>query len=203
MTPETLLQIAAGSSQAIAMMVSMLVTLAIFAFVMWSVLTRLIFICGPNEVLVISGGTHIGPDGQRVGYRIVKGGRALRIPFLEACARLSLEPHSIERQLEDLDARDGVIGSLELKAMVKISSDPRLLPRAIERFLGAPREDIGAAAEKILEGEVQEVLASMALDEIADRKHELGNDVADKARVALEPLGLELDQLSVAKIRAA
>jgi flotillin len=202
MTPDALLLIAAGSPM-VGVLVALVAALGIFAFVMWTVLTQFMFIGGPNEVLVLSGRAHVGPDGQRVGYRIVKGGRTLRIPFLEDCKRLSLEPHKIERQLEDLDARDGLIGSLELSAVVKISGEPRRLRNAVERFLGIREEELRSIAASVLEGTLQEVLASQTLDEIADRKHELGDRVADAAADALEALGLELDHLSITKIRAS
>ena len=44
---------------------SVLFVAGVFGVVIWQVLTNLIYICGPNEVLVFSGGKH----GRR-GYRI-------------------------------------------------------------------------------------------------------------------------------------
>ena len=44
----------------------------------------------PNMVAVISGRKRRLPDGRVVGYRMVKGGAALRIPLLEKVEYLSL-----------------------------------------------------------------------------------------------------------------
>ena len=51
-------------------------------FGIW-VLSHLLCICGPNEILVISGRRHELADGTSVGYKVLHGGRGLRIPILE------------------------------------------------------------------------------------------------------------------------
>ena len=51
---------------------------------------NLVYLCGPNEVLVFSGGMHKAPDGSRRGYKVIKGGRGFRIPLLETVDRVDL-----------------------------------------------------------------------------------------------------------------
>ena len=43
----------------------------------------LLRICRPNEILIFSGRKHKTPDGRMVGYRVVFGGRGMRIPLVE------------------------------------------------------------------------------------------------------------------------
>ena len=45
------------------------------------ILNSLIIICPPNRVAVISGRSRQLSDGRTVGYRILKGGRTVRIRF--------------------------------------------------------------------------------------------------------------------------
>ena len=52
---------------------------AVAGLVLLVVVNRLLYICQPNEVLIFSGGQRTMATGRRVGYRIIKGGRALRI----------------------------------------------------------------------------------------------------------------------------
>src|SRR5690348_12122264 len=51
-------------------------------------LRRFLFICRPNEILVFSGRSHCLKDGSTSGYKILHGGRALRMPFLESISRM-------------------------------------------------------------------------------------------------------------------
>jgi flotillin len=41
-------------------------------------------ICQPNELLIFSGRQRRLKDGTTVGYRIIKGGRGLKIPIIES-----------------------------------------------------------------------------------------------------------------------
>ena len=68
---------------------SVLAALLIVAFIVWAhQYTK----AGPNEVLIISGAKQRrGPDGEAVGYRIIRGGGTFVRPFREKVERLSLE----------------------------------------------------------------------------------------------------------------
>ena len=48
------------------------------------VMTRLLYICQPNEVLIFSGARRVLATGRVVGYQIIKGGRRVRRPLVEA-----------------------------------------------------------------------------------------------------------------------
>lgn len=47
------------------------------------VVKSLIVICLPNELVVITGRHRVTGDGRKVGYRLLHGGRTLRIPIVE------------------------------------------------------------------------------------------------------------------------
>ena len=58
-------------------------------------------VCPPSEVLIFSAGrancTTSGPhDRTEVGFRIVRGGRAVRIPLIETVNRMTLTNMAIE-----------------------------------------------------------------------------------------------------------
>jgi flotillin len=44
------------------------------------IVSRFLYICRPNQLLVISGRRRRTEDGSLVGYRVVTGGWALRLP---------------------------------------------------------------------------------------------------------------------------
>ena len=59
------------------------------------ILKNLIFVCGPNEVLIFSGSRTQTADGSR-GYRVIRGGRGMRWPLLESVDSLNLTNMIIE-----------------------------------------------------------------------------------------------------------
>ncbi len=58
------------------------IVLVMIAFVVVAAVKSLIVICPPNKVAVISGRDRILPDGRKVGYRTIKGGRDFRKPII-------------------------------------------------------------------------------------------------------------------------
>ena len=71
------------------LIITLLVVAVVFGIVLSMVLTRFLYICQPNEVLVFSGGQRASV-GRKVGYRIIKGGRAVRM-YLRPLAKI-LDP---------------------------------------------------------------------------------------------------------------
>ena len=59
------------------LLIALVVIAVVFGLVLSVVLTRFLYICQPNQVLVFSGGQRASA-GRKVGYRIIKGGRAVR-----------------------------------------------------------------------------------------------------------------------------
>ena len=59
------------------------VILAVIVLAVAAAVRSLIVICPPNRVAVISGRNRAVSDGRDVGYRVLKGGRTIRIPILE------------------------------------------------------------------------------------------------------------------------
>ena len=71
----------------------------IWAFVV--LLRQLYYICQPSEVLIFAGLKRTTGSGQRVGYRTVRGGSALRIPLLEEVMRLDLSNMIIDLRVDN------------------------------------------------------------------------------------------------------
>jgi flotillin len=54
----------------------------VVAFSFYFLITKLLYVATPNEVLIFCGSTRqVG--NKQVGYRFVRGGRSIRVPFLE------------------------------------------------------------------------------------------------------------------------
>src|SRR5687767_9864843 len=141
-------------------LISLAALAAAFFAILW-IVGRLIYICPPNEVLIFSGGhrTISDEDGRLVGYRVIQGGRGIRLPLFERVDRMDLSNMIIDLRVAGAYSKGGIPLNVQGVANVKISSQKSQLANAIERFLGRPREDIMAVARETLEGNLRGVLA--------------------------------------------
>src|SRR3954453_17876919 len=93
--------------------------------VLAAIISRIIYICPPNEVLIFSGGHRKitdGPEDRVVGYRVVQGGRGLRIPLIEVVDRMDLTNMVIDLRVQGAYSRGGIPLNVQGVANVKVSS---------------------------------------------------------------------------------
>ena len=76
-------------------------------WVLYLAIQKLLFICGPNEVLIFSGTTSI-VNNRKVGYRIVKGGMSLRRPLVEKVDRMDLTNMTVEVAVVGAYSKGGI-----------------------------------------------------------------------------------------------
>ena len=161
---------------------------------------NLIYLCGPNEVLVFSGGRYRGNDGRLRGYKIIKGGRGTRIPLLETVDRIDLTNMIIEVSVSNAYAKGGIPLSVSGVANVKIASISPSLDNAIERFLGKNRKQIIKIARETLEGNLRGVLSQLTPEEVNQDKIQFAGKLLEEAEVDLGRLGLSLDTLKIQNV---
>ena len=110
------------------------VVLGFFA-AMW-LISRNYLKVSPNAVAVLSGRRRKLPDGRVVGYRMVRGGAALRIPLLEKVEYLHLNVMTIPLEIKRAYTLKGVPVSVKAVANVKIRGDERRCRRRPSDFSG-------------------------------------------------------------------
>ena len=164
------------------------------------IIKRIIYICPPNEVLIFSGAHRkiVGDDADRtVGYRVVQGGRGLRIPLIEVVDRMNLTNNVIELRVQGAYSRGGIPLNVQGVANVKVSSKSAQLANAIERFLSMSREQIMAIARETLEGNLRGVLSTLTPEEVNQDREKFAGELLHEADHDLARLGLELDTLKI------
>jgi len=169
--------------------------------IMVGVVSSLIHVVGPDEALVISGRSHRLPDGRRVGYRLAMGGRVVRVPILEQVERISLRTLSVPVELKEAYTKGGERVSLQASALVKISSDPVLLPNAVERFLGRSPEEVARVAGETITGHARSVLATLTVEELEQDHLATVQAFVSEAQDDMDKLGLTLDALQIKQVR--
>ncbi|HEX2657388.1 MAG TPA: flotillin family protein, partial [Polyangia bacterium] len=178
------------------LVVGLLVLVGLFGLCLYFAVTKLLYICAPNEVLIFSGGQWQQGDRMR-GYRIIKGGRALRIPLLEKVDRMDLTNMPIEVVVGGAYSRGGIPLNVHGIANVKIAGEQPVLDNAVERFLGVERARIMAVVKETLDGNLRGVLATLTPEELNQDKIKFAQSLLTEAEDDLRRLGLELDTLKI------
>jgi flotillin len=155
-------------------------------------------ICHPNEILVFSGKQRRLKDGTVVGYRVIKGGRGLKIPIVESVTRLPLTTIPIDLELTGALSKGIIPINIQAMATVKIAgTEDEGLSNALERFLGKNITDISQVAKENIEGSLRGVLATLTPEEANSNRLEFAEKVAQDARSDLMRLGLVLDTFKI------
>ncbi|MEO8549783.1 MAG: SPFH domain-containing protein [Kofleriaceae bacterium] len=157
----------------------------------------LLRICRPNEILIFSGRKHRTEDGRMVGYRVVFGGRGVRIPVVETVNRMDVSLISVPIAVQGAYSEGGIPLNVHAIANIKVSTDRRFIGNAIERFLGKDRMEIARVVKETLEGHLRGVLATMTPEELNEDRLKFSKHLEQSAGPDLEKLGLELDVLKI------
>jgi flotillin len=161
------------------------------------ILKRIIYICPPNEVLIFSGGHRKLGDERIIGYRVVQGGRGVRIPLIEVVDRMDLTNMLIELRVTGAYSKGGIPLNVQGVANVKVSSKTEQLANAVERFLSMTKEQIMAVARETLEGNLRGVLSTLTPEEVNQDREKFAGELLHEADHDLARLGLELDTLKI------
>jgi flotillin len=170
---------------------------AVGVLLLIAIYRALLRICRPNEILIFSGRKHRTEDGRTVGYRVVFGGRGVRIPVVETVNRMDVSLISVPIAVQGAYSEGGIPLNVHAIANIKVSTDKRYCGNAIERFLGKPRTEIARVAKETLEGHLRGVLATMTPEELNQDRLKFARHLEDSAGPDLSKLGLELDVLKI------
>ena len=175
-----------------------LTALVVVGFVVYT-LKNLLLVSSPNEVLILSGGTHRVGE-KIVGYRAIRGGRAVRIPLLESVDRMDLSNIPIEILVKGASSKGGIPLTLQGIAHVKLPGEEPRLSNAVERVLGRSRAEILGVARETLEGNVRGVLAQLTPEQVNQDKAAFADKLLDEAEHDLHRMGLVLDTLKIQNV---
>lgn len=154
----------------------------------------------PNQAAVISGRTRRLGDGTTVGYRQVRGGATLVIPFLEKVEYLDLNVITVPLATSRAYTAQGVPVSVKAVANVKVKGDDQSLRAAAERFLGMPKEQFHQLVFQTLEGHLRAILGTLTVEEINNDRQSFALKLTSEAAGDLEKMGIGLDALTIQEI---
>ncbi len=179
--------------------VTALFVLFLFGVAFLLTVKNLLFICGPNEVLIFNG-SRSKVEGKQVGYRIVKGGMSLRKPLFERVSRMDLTNMTVDVSVTGAYSRGGIPLSVQGVANLKVAGHQPLLHNALVRFQDRSRREIIKIAKDTLEGNLRGVLSQLTPEEVNEDKSAFAEQLLQEAEEDLAGLGLVLDQLKVQNV---
>ena len=173
----------------------LIVVAALIAF-----LNSFLCVCKPNEVVILSGSKRKNKQGQTLGYRVLTGGRGIRIPILETIKRIDVTTMPVPVKVTNAYSKGGTPLDIQAIANVKISSDPQAVGNAIERFLDQDRNEIIRVARETLEGNLRGVVATLTPEQLNENRLQFSEKIASDVSRDLNKLGLQLDTLKIQNI---
>ena len=162
--------------------------------------SSLMVICQPNEMVVITGRRRITADGRRAGYRLLHGGRTLRVPIIERVSRIDLTTLPIDVVVRNAYSKGGIPLIVHGIANVKISAQDPISHNAVERMLDKPFDEIMQIAKDTLEGNLRGVLATLTPEEVNEDRLKFAHTLIEEADEDMKKLGLELDTLKIQNV---
>ncbi len=160
-----------------------------------------IVLCQPSELVVLAGRQRRRPDGTKVGYRVIRGGRGFKWPLVESVARLPLTTIPVEVQLPNAMSQGMIPLTVEGRATVKLAGRAEEgMDAAIERFLGKGPDAVTKTARQALEGAIRGIVATMTPEQANTQRLELAKQAAERAQADLKRLGVVLDFLQIQEI---
>ena len=135
-----------------------------------------------------------------MGYRVLAGGRGIRIPILETIKRIDVTTMPVPVKVTNAYAKGGTPLDIQAIANVKISSNPKVVGNAIERFLDQDRSEIIRVARETLEGNLRGVVATLTPEELNENRLQFSQKIASDVSRDLNKLGLQLDTLKIQNI---
>jgi flotillin len=158
-------------------------------------------ICQPNEIVILSGRTRKLADGTKIGYRVIRGGRGFKWPFIESVARLPLNTLPVELHLPKALCEGMIPVVIEGRANVKLAGRSEDgMDNAVERFLGKGVDAVTRTASQVIEGALRGAVAAVSPEAANSRRMELADQVAKRAREDLGRLGIVLDFVQIQSI---
>jgi flotillin len=151
--------------------------------------------CPSNKVLVI-----YGKSGKGEAAACVHGGAKFVIPLIQDYGWLSLEPMQIGIPLRDALSMENIRVSVPSVFTVAIGTTPELMQNAAIRLLGLGVREIEKQAEDIIFGQLRQVIASMAIEDINRDREKFLENIQNSLELELKKIGLVLINVNITDI---
>ena len=151
--------------------------------------------CPSNKVLVVYGKT----SGEKAS-KCVHGGGQLIIPLIQDYTYLSLEPITIEIDLNGALSKKNIRVNVPSTFTIGISTQADVLCNAAERLLGLTDDSIANQAKDIILGQLRLVIATLSIEEINQDREKFLDLINQNVNIELHKIGLEVINVNIRDI---
>ena len=151
--------------------------------------------CPSNRVLVVFGKI----AGTRAA-RCIHGGGTFVVPLLQSYAYMSLEPMTIDIELQSALSKKNIRVNVPSTFTIGISTVPEIMNNAAERLLGLDDVAIANQARDIILGQMRLVIATLSIEEINQDREKFLDLVNKNVNFELNKIGLEMINVNIRDI---
>ena len=173
------------------LVVSVVLLVAFFLAILVSQYKR----CPSNRILVVYGKV----TGQRAA-RCIHGGGTFVVPLLQSYAYLTLEPLTIDIELQSALSKKNIRVNVPSTFTIGVSTDPDIMNNAAERLLGLDEHQINSQAKDIILGQMRLVIATLSIEEINQDREKFLDLVNKNVNFELNKIGLEMINVNIRDI---
>jgi flotillin len=184
----------------LAVVVVVALGLAVSLLIVIALLRRFLFVCRPNELLVVAGKKHRLPTGETANYTVIQAGSHWRMPFVQSVSRMDIRLVPIELAVTKVLSHGGIPLDVHAIANVKLTSDPQFIYNAVERFLTVDPQAIYLTAKQTLEGALRDVISQLTPEQVNEDRIEFANRLRETTSEVFDKLGLHLDTLKIQRV---
>ncbi|MHD0644896.1 flotillin family protein [Pseudomonas aeruginosa] len=153
-------------------------------------------ICPNNQLMVVYGAGSAGENA-----KVLAGGGAFVIPFVQECAFMSLTPISITIPLEGALSSQSIRVSVPCQFTICIDSKTsEFMQNAVRSLLFLEEEQIKETAKDIIIGSLRQVVAGMTIEELARNRDEFQKSINKTVTADLNKIGMSLISVNVVSI---
>lgn len=151
--------------------------------------------CPSNRILVIYGSVGKGKTATTV-----HGGGKFVWPIIQDYDYLTLEPIQIEIPLKDALSSENIRVNVPSVFTVAIGTQPEIMQNAAIRLLGLNAAQVKKQAEDIIFGQLRQVIASMAIEDINRDRDTFLHSIQSSLEPELRKIGLVLINVNITDI---
>jgi flotillin len=186
--------------QTLMLVILIAVGVAVGLLVVIALLRSFLYICRPNELLVVAGKKHRLASGGTANYTVIQAGSHWRVPWVQRVTRMDIRLIPIELSVTKVLSAGGIPLDVHAIANIKITSNPQFIYNAVERFSTLPQQAIHLTAKQTLEGALQRVISQLTPEQVNEDRIEFANKLLETTSDVFDKLGLHLDTLKIQRV---